>query len=342
MKTKVRVSSDIDRQSKDTNGALTDYNDIIDPQDQSLAKDEASINEFDDDGRNNNHPTATDYDENINKNEFDPIQIYLREISYTPLLTAAQEIELGKQVQQGNSKARQTMIESNLRLVVKIAKHYIGRGLSLLDLIEEGNLGLIRAVAKFDPDRGYRFSTYATWWIREIIERTLMTQSRMVRLPIHIVKWINACLRAARALTLELGREPQIEEIAKRLGKPVEAVKRGMQLNNTSVTSDEAGPTSVWHSIADKNDIDPADLVEYNYIQKQLHEWLSQLNEKQRSIIERRFGLKGDPDTLKTISGDLLITRERVRQIQIRALAKLRQILESEGISSDALFENKC
>ncbi len=297
---------------------------------------------IDDDGADKDSQ-GEDPDNYTGKNEFDAIQIYLREISYSPLLTAAEEVELGQRVQQGDSKARQKMIESNLRLVVKISKRYINRGLSLLDLIEEGNLGLIRAVSKFDPSLGYRFSTYATWWIRETIDRALMKQSRMVRLPIHIIKELNTYLRTARQLSLEIGREPQIEDIANRLGKPAEVIRRQMRLN-AAITIDDssaANENSVWYSIADKNDIDPADIIQSSEIQQQLNEWLSQLTDKQRSIVERRFGLRGNPDTLKTISNELSITRERVRQIQIRALVKLRQILESEGVSSDALFDHE-
>ena len=281
--------------------------------------------------------------EDMRNDEFDSIRIYLNEINFSPLLTSKQEIHYGQLVQQGDEDARKRMIESNLRLVVKIAKRYVNRGLALLDLIEEGNLGLIRAVGKFDPERGYRFSTYATWWIREMIERALMNQSRTIRLPIHTIKELNGYLRIARQLAQELDHEPTPEDIAKKLNKPVTAIKRLFRLNEI-VTSIDAPRSAdiddpLWHSIPDQNDADPAKMIQDEDMQKQLEYWLSQLGEKQRSIVERRFGLRGNSDTLEAISSELGITRERVRQIQIDALRQLRHILEKEGISSETLFD---
>jgi RNA polymerase nonessential primary-like sigma factor len=274
----------------------------------------------------------------------DPTRLYLSEIGASPLLTAAEEIHFARQAQKGNEAARQRMIESNLRLVVKIARRYMNRGLALLDLIEEGNLGLIRAVEKFDPERGFRFSTYATWWIRQTIERAIMNQSRTIRLPIHVVKEINIYLRAARRLAQKLDHDPSAEEIANLLDKPLEDVEHMLGLNERTASTD----TTIMHdssrtlleTIPDDSASDPVETLQENDVQTNIEQWLGQLNDKQREVVERRFGLHGHPvSTLEEVGEEIGVTRERVRQIQMDALRRLRKILEADGFSMDALLK---
>jgi RNA polymerase nonessential primary-like sigma factor len=276
--------------------------------------------------------------------DMDATRLYLSEIGFSPLLTAEEEVYFARLSQKGDEKARQRMIESNLRLVVKIARRYMNRGLALLDLIEEGNLGLIRAVEKFDPERGFRFSTYATWWIRQTIERALMNQTRTIRLPIHVVKEINVYLRAARRLAQSLDREPSPEDVAEMLDKPINEVKRMLGLNErvTSVDVPRTPDTekSLLDSIPDEQNTDPSVLLQDKDVQAHIDLWLSKLNEKQRAVVERRFGLHGrEIATLEEVGNELGVTRERVRQIQIEALRRLREILEREGFSVDTVFE---
>ena len=274
--------------------------------------------------------------------ELDATRMYLSEIGFSPLLTAQEEVYFARRVLQGDAAARNRMVESNLRLVVKIARRYMNRGLSLLDLIEEGNLGLIHAVEKFDPERGFRFSTYATWWIRQTIERALMNQTRTIRLPIHIIKEINGYLRVTRQLTQSLDHEPSAEEIAQVMGKSVADVKRMLQLNervasvDTPIGKDE--DRSLLDAIPDDNNPDPSQLLQDADLNEKLDLWLDQLNDKQRIVVKRRFGLGGqEKATLEQVGNEIGVTRERVRQIQIDALRRLRKILESEGFSQDFL-----
>ncbi len=273
----------------------------------------------------------------------DATQLYLNEIGYSPLLTADEEKYYARQARSGNESGRQRMIESNLRLVVKISRRYINRGLTLLDLIEEGNLGLIRAVEKFDPDLGFRFSTYATWWIRQTIERAIMNQTRTIRLPIHVVKELNVYLRAARELTQKLDHEPSAEEIAEMLDRPVADVKRMLGLNERVISMDTpVGPdsdSSMVDLIADVQVCDPSQLLQDIDIKDNIAVWLEELSDKQREVVSRRFGLRGyESSTLEEVGREIGLTRERVRQIQVEALKRLRNIMETQGLSGDSLF----
>lgn len=280
----------------------------------------------------------------ISDGELDATRLYLNEIGYSSLLTAEEEVYYSRLAQRGDEEARATMIESNLRLVVKIARRYMNRGLALLDLIEEGNLGLIHGVEKFDPERGFRFSTYATWWIRQTIERAIMNQTRTIRLPIHVIKEINVYLKATRELTQRLDREPTADEISKLMGKPVKYVKKMIMLNErvTSVDTPVSGNSDKLQIdlIEDNNIKDPSSTVQEEDINKHLEEWLSRLNEKQQEVVRRRFGLQGyEKSTLEEVGNSIGVTRERVRQIQMDALRRLRQILEKEGLSLESLME---
>ena len=273
----------------------------------------------------------------------DATQMYLSEIGFSPLLTAEEERYYARLALKGDEAGRKRMIESNLRLVVKISRRYLNRGLSLLDLIEEGNLGLIRAVEKFDPERGFRFSTYATWWIRQTIERAIMNQTRTIRLPIHVVKELNVYLRAARELTQKLDHEPTAEEIAELVDKPVEDVKRMLGLNERVTSVDvPLGPDSdrsLLATIADQQVSDPAELLQDEDMRESIAAWLEELSDKQREVIARRFGLAGyEGATLEEVGREIGLTRERVRQIQVEALRRLREILERQGLTGDAVF----
>jgi RNA polymerase nonessential primary-like sigma factor len=275
--------------------------------------------------------------------QVDVTQLYLNEIGQSPLLTAVEEAALARRVVQGDFEARQTMIERNLRLVVNIAKHYANRGLTLLDLVEEGNLGLIHALEKFDPERGFRFSTYATWWIRQNIERAIMNQSRTIRLPVHIIKELNIYLRAKRHLETHGVADASSDDIAALTGHSVEDVRRIMQLNERMGSLDaplDIDPgLSLGEAVADDNAHLPEDALQLEEVQHHVHEWMSQLNDKQRWVIERRFGLNGqEACTLEDLAVELKVTRERIRQIQMESLRVLRQLLRRRGMGKDELF----
>ncbi|MGL5033628.1 MAG: RNA polymerase sigma factor RpoS, partial [Microcystaceae cyanobacterium] len=265
--------------------------------------------------------------DDLQKN-LDATQLYLGEIGFSPLLSAEEEVYFSRKALKGCAKSRNRMIESNLRLVVKIARRYNNRGLALLDLIEEGNLGLIRAVEKFDPERGFRFSTYATWWIRQTIERAIMNQTRTIRLPIHVVKELNVYLRTARELAQKLDHEPTAEEIAEKLQVSSSDVSRMLKLNEkiTSVDTPLGGDNekALLDVLADDDSVGPDYKVQDEDISNSVVKWLNELNTKQREVLARRFGLLGyEPSTLEDVGAEIGLTRERVRQIQVEALKRL-------------------
>lgn len=272
----------------------------------------------------------------------DPTTIYLSEIGYSPLLTAEEEIHYARCIQKGDKAARKKMIESNLRLVVKIARKYIKRGLDFLDLIEEGNLGLLRAVEKYDPNLGFRFSTYATWWIRQTIERAIMNQSRTIRLPIHVIRELNAYLSVSRELLKSQEHEPSEREIAKKLRKPVKEVKEIAKLNDHMISLDvligDENTTGrpLVDAIADAHQNDPAHIVAEEHFNEHIDSCLKELNTKQYEVLCRRFGLMGyERGTLEEVGAALGVTRERVRQIQIHALKALRDIMKKHDITNE-------
>ena len=279
----------------------------------------------------------------VTSKSLDATQLYLGEIGFSPLLTAEEEVLYARRALRGDEAARKRMIESNLRLVVKISRRYSNRGLALLDLIEEGNLGLIRAVEKFDPERGFRFSTYATWWIRQTIERALMNQTRTIRLPIHVVKELNIYLRTARELSQKLDHEPTAEEIASKLDKPVGDVSKMLRLNERVSSVDTPiggdGEKALLDIIPDINNSDPEVSTHDSDIKNSLIFWLDELNPKQKEVLARRFGLLGyEPSTLEEVGREISLTRERVRQIQVEGLRRLREILIKQGLNMENLF----
>ncbi len=267
-------------------------------------------------------------------------KIYLRELRFQPLINAKEELKIARRVYKGDPKAWKQMIEANLRLVVKIARHYVNRGLPFLNLIEEGNLGLMTAVVKFDPERGFRFSTYATWWIRQTVERAIMNQSRTVRLPIHMIKELNVYLRTAKKLTQEVDHEATPEDVAHLIDKPVHEIRRIMDLAPSATSIDvpisENAQKSLVDTLADDNNIDPARLIQNVDLQNHIERWLAQLDERHREIVILRFGLhENKKGTLEAVGKAVGLTRKRVRQIQIDALQQLRRILEMEGVTGE-------
>lgn len=288
---------------------------------------------------NGSEKPMVDRDETSSESR-DPTYLYLHELGFKPLLTAKEELRIARLVKKGVKAARVKMIESNLRLVVKIARHYCHRGLAFLDLIEEGNLGLMTAVEKFDPERGFRFSTYATWWIRQTIERAIMNQSRTVRLPIHVIKELNIYLRAGKKLAGQLDHKPTPEEIAEMIDKPVEEIREVLSLAPDSISIDtplmQDSQKTLVDVIADENNVDPSDLVQQSDLEVHIDQWLQTLSDREREVIVRRFGLQGhDRGTLEEVGEAVGLTRERVRQLQIEGLKKLRHIIEAEGLTKE-------
>lgn len=279
----------------------------------------------------------------VPRKDMDATRLYLKEIEFSPLLTADEEKYYSRRSKKGDESARKKMIECNLRLVVKISRRYMNRGLALLDLIEEGNLGLIHAVEKFDAEKGFRFSTYATWWIRQTIERALMNQTRTIRLPIHVIKEMNVYLRTQRRLQQTLNHEPTVEEIAEVCERPVADVKRVLGLRDrvtsVDVPANKDGDRLLLDVIPDENNVDPSSKLQESIVQNNINSWLAKLETKQREVVVRRFGLHGyERATLEEVGAELGVTRERVRQIQMDALKKLRRIIEGSGYNADAVF----
>ena len=278
----------------------------------------------------------------------DITQVYLHEIGATPLLTAEEEVKLARAARAGDFVARQHMIEANLRLVVSIARHYLHRGLPLDDLIEEGNLGLIHALEKFDPERGFRFSTYATWWIRQNVERAIMNQSRTVRLPIYLIKELNIVLRAMRQLDRERsardeGPSAMVDEVARLLDRPADEIRHLLMLNERSASLDsplEIDPDlSMADSMADESSEDPASHLAHQEAEALVADWVARLTDRQRLVVECRYGLGGrEALTLEQIAHNLGLTRERVRQIQVEALTRLRKRIALDGLTPEALL----
>ena len=259
----------------------------------------------------------------------DPVRMYLKEIGKVPLLSAEEEIELAKRMELGDQEAKKRLAEANLRLVVSIAKRYVGRGMLFLDLIQEGNLGLIKAVEKFDYRKGYKFSTYATWWIRQAITRAIADQARTIRIPVHMVETINKLIRVSRQLLQELGREPTPEEIAKEMDMPVERVREILKISQEPVSLEtpigEEEDSHLGDFIQDDNVPVPADAAEFTLLKEQLEEVLGTLTEREQKVLTLRFGLEdGRARTLEEVGKEFNVTRERIRQIEAKALRKLR------------------
>lgn len=275
----------------------------------------------------------------------DTTQHYLNQIGTRPLLSVVEEVHFATLAKQGNFEARQKMIEHNLRLVVSIAKHYINRGVVLLDLIEEGNLGLMRAIDKFEPERGFRFSTYATWWIRQSIERAIMNQARTVRLPVHMVRELNQILRAKYHLEAQHhdGKDATAEDIAHLVGRPIEDVQDILALSEHATSLDAPLDNDPQASLMDMlpGDIEdgPDSRAEHHEMTILVRDWLTKLPDKQRIVVMRRFGLDNDdPATLEELAAEMSVTRERVRQIQQEALVKLKRALTARGVNKDSLL----
>lgn len=273
----------------------------------------------------------------------DAIKYYLKEIRKTPLLTFEQEQDLAKKIDQGDQEARARMIEANLRLVVAIGKKYINRGLPFSDIIEEGNLGLIRAVEKFQYQRGFKFSTYASWWIKQSIERAIVNQTRTIRLPVHIAEIVNSYMRATRQLTQKLGRDPSLEEVARKMKATIDKVRSISQVVRETYSLDmligDQEEDTLKDILQDTNALSPASFSEDIRRREHIDEWLKQLSVSEKKVVEMRFGLvDGDPMTLDSIGKEFGITRERVRQIETQALNKLRAITKRKKIDLEGML----
>ncbi len=267
----------------------------------------------------------------------DPVRMYLREIGRVPLLSAAQEVSLAQRMENGDQEARRHLTEANLRLVVSVAKKYIGRGMSLLDLIQEGNIGLIRAVEKFDYRKGYKFSTYATWWIRQAITRAIADQARTIRIPVHMVETINRLIRTSRRLVQELGRDPTSDEIAREMGLPPEKVREIQKISQEPVSLEtpigEEEDSHLGDFIEDQKALAPADAASHQLLKEQVEDVLDSLTQRERRVLQLRFGLDdGRSRTLEEVGREFGVTRERIRQIEAKALRKLRHPSRSKKL----------
>ena len=320
---------------------------LISPLDDEIIVSLDEVNDFDDEADTELLQNILDIEVEAIKTksnyDFDATRVYLNQLGRSKLLTAEQEILFGKKAINGDQEARNIMIESNLRLVVKISRRYINRGLPLLDMINEGNLGLIRAVEKFDPDKGFRFSTYATWWIRQAIERAIMNQTRTIRLPIHIVKEMNTYLKAQRHLAQLLDREPNAEDIAEHLDRPVSQVEKMLKLNervtSVDVPNNQDFEKPILDTLSNENILPHDEKIQADGIRLNICHWIFELPEKQRDVICRRYGMCGFQEaTLEEVAQELGVTRERIRQIQMEGLKKLKEIMHTHGYSFEEVF----
>lgn len=298
---------------------------VINPNEGSMDDDDILLDIDDSD----EVPELEDLDSLANAMSDDPVKQYLKEIGNFPLLSIEEEIELAKKIEKGDEKAKRILSESNLRLVVSIAKRYVGRGLSFLDLIQEGNLGLIKAVDKFDYNKGYKFSTYATWWIRQAITRSIADQSRTIRIPVHMSEVINKTYRVSRNLLQELGREPSEQELANALNMPIEKVREILKISADPISLDtpigEEDDSHLGDFIKDERVMGPEEAASYAVLQDQIKNLLDTLTERERRVLMLRFGLKdGKSRTLEEVGREFNVTRERIRQIEAKALRKLR------------------
>ena len=300
--------------------------------------DEPDLAELEDEEELNDEELVGSYTDDISD---DSVRMYLREIGKIPLLTLEEESELSKKAMAGDCKAKDRMAEANMRLVVSIAKRYSGRGLDLLDLIQEGNTGLLRAVDKFDPEKGFKFSTYATWWIRQAITRAIADQARTIRIPVHMVETINKLMRTQRRLTQELNRDPTNEELAKEMDMEVEKIEHIMKIKQ-DITSLDAGigrddndgeESTLGDFIEDEDTASPEESASSQLLKEQVREILGSLSDRERKILEMRFGLNGTKShTLEEVGLEFAVTRERIRQIEAKALLKLRKHKDSKKL----------
>jgi RNA polymerase sigma factor RpoS len=313
--------------------------DVMDPKSYSDELEEKDAQEK----LNQKDEQTGDTEDGSSQKGLDAIKYYLKEIRKTPLLTFEQEQEIAKKIEQGDQEARARMIEANLRLVVAIGKKYINRGLPFSDIIEEGNLGLIRAVEKFQYQRGFKFSTYASWWIKQSIERAIVNQTRTIRLPVHIAEIVNSYMRATRQLTQKLGRDPSLEEVAKKMRVTIDKVRSISQVVRETYSLDmligDQEEDTLKDILQDTNALSPASFSEDIRRREHIDDWLKQLSVSEKKVVEMRFGLiDGDPMTLDSIGKEFGITRERVRQIETQALNKLRAITKRKKIDLEGML----
>ena len=316
----------------DENNKMNDDEELFAPRDADFGPQEPGLDDLSEDDELSDEDLEITA-ENVDQFADDSVRLYLREIGKIPLLSNEEETDLAYRIVKGEKKAKDKMVEANMRLVVSIAKRYSGRGLDFLDLIQEGNTGLLRAVEKFDPDKGFKFSTYATWWIRQAITRAIADQARTIRIPVHMVETINKVLRATRKLTNELNREPTTEEVAKEMGMEPDKVDYVMKIKQDIASLDAAvghdcedEDSVLGDFIEDEGRVSPEDAAAAQMLKEQIAEILGSLSEREQKVIKLRFGIGGGrPHTLEEVGAEFAVTRERIRQIEAKALSKLRK-----------------